>query len=242
MPYLILGLALLIGFVLLAQGITNVDPRSLARTLKWSGAALSGALVGYFLVTRQIEWAVSAAAVTLPLILRWGKWSRPTGGFGRTGGGRGRSSNVETRFLRMNLDHASGTLDGVVLTGAFVGRKLSELSDDELMALLRECRVGDDQSASVLEAYLDRTRGPDWRNAEPGGDSGRERQRRRARPGAATMSRDEAYRVLGLEPGASDEEIKEAYHRLMRHCHPDMGGSDYLAARLNDAKDVLLGG
>jgi DnaJ domain len=245
MPYLILGVALLIGFVLLAQGITNVDPRSLARTLKWSGAALSGALVGYLLVTRQIEWALSAVAVTLPLLLRWGRWSPMRGGFGRPGG-RTRSSNVETRFLRMNLDHATGTLDGVVLSGAFAGRKLSELGESELMELLRECRVGDDQSASVLEAYLDRTHGADWRRADPGGgtDTGSASggRRRRGPQPASAMTRDEAYKVLGLERGATPDEIKEAHRRLMRHCHPDMGGSDYLAARVNEAKDVLLDG
>jgi DnaJ domain len=241
MPYLILGIALLIGFVLLAQGVATVDPRSLARTLKWSGAALSGALVGYLLVTRQVEWALSVAALALPLILRWGKWSRANRTFGRSGGGRGRSSNVETRFLRMSLDHVTGTLDGVVLAGGFVGRKLSELTDAELMELLRECRVGDDQSASVLEAYLDRTRGPDWRTGAEGGEAPGGKGRRRTGRPESGMTRDEAYKVLGLEPGASAEEIKEAHRRLMRHCHPDMGGSDYLAARLNEAKDVLLG-
>lgn len=239
MPYLILGVALLIGFVLLAQGITNVDPRSLARTLKWSGAALSGALVGYLLVTRQIEWALSAAALAVPFLMRWGRWSGIGRGFGRQGGARTRSSNVETRFLRMSLDHASGTLDGVVLAGQFAGRKLSELGEAELMALLRECRVGDDQSASVLEAYLDRTRGADWRTADAGG-SGGAGGGHGARPGSG-MTRDEALEVLGLKPGATEDEIKEAHRRLMRHCHPDMGGSDYLAARLNEAKDVLLG-
>ncbi len=238
MPYLLLGLALLIGLVLVGHGVSSVDPRALARTLKWSGAALSGALVGYLLVTRQIEWAVSAAAVALPLILRWGRLSRP-GRFGRAGGGSRRSSNVETRFLRMSLDHATGTLDGMVVDGAFAGRKLSELTETDLFALLRECRVGDDQSASVLEAYLDRTRGPDWRASQPGdGDAGRGRGGAGAH--GAGMTREEAYRVLGLDPGASEEEIKAAHHRLMRHCHPDMGGSDYLAARLNEAKDVLL--
>ncbi len=239
MPYFILGVAVLVGLVLVGHGISNVDPRALARTLKWSGAALSGAVVGYLLVTRQIEWAVSAAAVALPLILRWGKWSRPRTGFGRAAGGGRRASNVETQFLRMTLDHATGTLDGTVVDGTFAGRKLSELSEAELFALLRECRVGDDQSASVLEAYIDRTRGPDWRNAA-GGEAGGGGRRNAGGRATGGMTREEAYRVLGLDPGASADAIKEAHHRLMRHCHPDMGGSDYLAARLNEAKDVLL--
>ncbi len=241
MPYLILAIAVLVGLGLVAHGLSGIDLRALARTLKWSGMAMTGGLVGYLLATRQFEWAISAAAVALPLILRWGKWSRPSPG-GRTrtaGGGRRRSSNVETAFLRMSLDHASGTLDGMVIAGSFAGRKLSELDEAELMALLRECRVGDDQSASVLEAYLDRTRGPDWRSASAGEAGGGGGGAARA---SSAMSREEAYQVLGLEPGASPEAVKAAHHRLMRHCHPDMGGSDYLAARLNEAKDVLLRG
>ena len=55
------------------------------------------------------------------------------------------------------------------------------------------------------------------------------------------MSRDEALRILGLESGASPDEIKSAYHRLMAALHPDKGGSTYLAAKLNEAKDRLLG-
>jgi DnaJ homolog subfamily C member 19 len=60
-----------------------------------------------------------------------------------------------------------------------------------------------------------------------------------ARSGA--MTRDEAYEVLGLHPGASEPEIKEAHRRLMRGAHPDAGGSDWLAARINQARDILLG-
>ncbi len=63
--------------------------------------------------------------------------------------------------------------------------------------------------------------------------------RRSAEP-AGRMTRAEAYQVLGLKPGASEEEIRAAYHRLMRAAHPDAGGSDWLAARINQARDVLL--
>ncbi len=60
-------------------------------------------------------------------------------------------------------------------------------------------------------------------------------------PTRAPMSPGEAYQVLGLEPGASPEMIKDAYKRLMKKMHPDQGGTNYLAARINEAKDVLLG-
>ena len=62
----------------------------------------------------------------------------------------------------------------------------------------------------------------------------------RAAAGSA-MTREEAYAVLGLQPGASEAEIRAAYRRLMRLAHPDGGGSDWLAARINRARDVLLG-
>ncbi len=55
------------------------------------------------------------------------------------------------------------------------------------------------------------------------------------------MTRQEAYEVLGLAPGASEVDIRAAHHRLMRTAHPDAGGSDWLAARVNMARDVLLG-
>ena len=54
------------------------------------------------------------------------------------------------------------------------------------------------------------------------------------------MSAAEALQVLGLEPGASREEITAAHKKLMQRIHPDKGGSSYLASRINQAKDLLL--
>ena len=142
----------------------------------------------------------------------------------------GQTSEVETEFLRMRLDHDTGEMDGTVLQGRHEGRTLRGLGLPELLELLDECR-GDRQSMAVLQAYLDRVH-EDWRS------------HRRAPPGGSSdgMSEEEARAVLGVGPDATREEIVQAHRRLMQRLHPDRGGSDYLAAKLNAAKDLLLGG
>jgi DnaJ domain len=73
------------------------------------------------------------------------------------------------------------------------------------------------------------------RNRQPGASTAQPPPNRRG-----TMTRDEAYQVLGLGPGASKAEIRAAHRRLMRGAHPDVGGSDWLASRVNEARDILL--
>jgi hypothetical protein len=150
-------------------------------------------------------------------------------------------SNVRTDFLEVRLDHETGELDGDVLQGAYAGRQLSAMSMDELLDLLRAFPADDRKSALLLEAYLDR-RCPDWRTRSVGDDAGAGATQDDGAVAAGAMSREDAYRVLGLKPGASEAAIKEAYHRLIASVHPDRGGSSFLAAQVNRAKDVLLGG
>ncbi|MGE3481056.1 MAG: DnaJ domain-containing protein [Gammaproteobacteria bacterium] len=159
-----------------------------------------------------------------------------TGRAGGAGAQAGRSSQVESRYVRMSLNHASGEIDGVVLAGGLKGRRLSELSLAQAVELWRECRAQDEESARLIQAYLDRVHGEAWHaqaGADPAGGGGA--------ASADAMSRGEAYEILGLESGASDQEIITAHRRLMQKFHPDRGGSDYLAARINQAKDLLLG-
>ena len=147
----------------------------------------------------------------------------------------GQTSEISTRFLRMTLDHDSGEMHGEVLMGRFSGRRLDELELEQLVALWQDCRRDDAQSAAVLEAYLDRAHGEAWREmAGIGSGEGA------AAAAGGAMTRDEAYNILGLEPGATAEAIREAHRRLMRQVHPDHGGSNYLAAKINEAKDLLL--
>lgn len=242
MSYFILGVALLAGLLLAGRWFAEADPKTLAKAFKWLLFGLIGAVFLYFVVSGRLLLALAALPALLPWVLRFRSMARTARNFSRMaaaggggGAGRGQASQVETRFLRMSLDHDSGAMDGEVIEGAFSGRRLSQLTLAELVALLQTCAQADPPSVQVLEAYMDRVHA-DWRTQAAGASAG-------PGPGAqGTMSRDEAFQILGLEAGAGAEEIKAAYHRLMAGLHPDHGGSTYLASKLNQAKDLLLGG
>jgi DnaJ domain len=231
LPYFLLGLALLVGGLLSVRWFVNAEPAQVAKALRWS-LVVAAVVVGLFLILagRQVL-AIFLLPALLPLLLRSrALWRRAKSAAGPS---PGRTSEVTTRFLRMVLDHDTGEMNGTILEGTFAGRGLAQLDKTELMPLWRECRAADAQSAAVLEAYLDRTLGEDWREAA-GAAAGGE-------GGAEGMSRQDAYEILGLEPGASDSDIRDAHRRLMQKVHPDHGGSNYLAAKINRAKELLLG-
>ncbi len=236
--YFILGIALLIGFILLSNWFVTAETKSVAKVIKIVAVILGILFVIYLLVSGRWSLLPAILFVLLPWINRLRSVFRGLGGlglgggFGRTNPSPGQASSVDTRFLRMRLDHDSGEMDGDVIEGQFTGRRLGEMSFDELVSLLRECFTADAQSARVLETYLDRIHGPDWRDRAGAREPG---------AGSASMTEDEAYEILGLEPGAGADAIKEAYHRLIGRLHPDKGGSTYLAAKLNQAKELLLG-
>lgn len=146
------------------------------------------------------------------------------------------ASTIRTRYLSMRLDHATGALDGCVLDGPFKGRQLGELDLDDLLRMLELYRDSDAQSAAVLESYLDREHGDDWRERVEG-QSGIGK----APPSSGRLSDAEARSILGVDANANAEAIRAAHRRLMQRLHPDRGGSDYLAAQINAAKRTLLG-
>lgn len=147
------------------------------------------------------------------------------------------SSTIRTRYLDMSLDHASGGMDGQVLDGPFSGKQLSQLKLDELLRLLETYRALDRDSAEVLEAYLDRERDPTWRDTDSEAVGAEGGSVLRSGP----MSRQEALAILGLPDDADADAVREAHRRLMMRLHPDKGGSDYLASKINAAKAVMLG-
>ncbi|OEY67527.1 DnaJ domain-containing protein [Marinobacter sp. X15-166B] len=161
-------------------------------------------------------------------------------GRGDPGATAGNQSHVASEILSMTLDHDSGTMSGTVLKGPMAGRALADLGEDEFITLLRYCRAHDEDSARLLESYLDRRFGDSWRADDPGGDDA-EHQDHNPQGGGGPLTESEALDILGLAPGASREEIIQAHRRLMQKMHPDRGGSNYLAARVNEAKDRLLG-
>lgn len=145
----------------------------------------------------------------------------------------GQTSKVATSLLAMELDHDSGRMDGSVLAGPYKGRRLSSLTLAEAQRLHAEAAGTADQSRALLEAWIERTH-PEWREAW--------NSTARAQPPgpSAKMTKPEALAILGLKDGATADEVRAAHRRLMKAAHPDLGGSDYLAAKINEAKEFLL--
>lgn len=164
-----------------------------------------------------------------------GSFGGGQGGLGGQGPQSGQShSTVRSAALEMELNHTTGEMNGVVLAGRHEGSELDRMAMEDLVAFADEIR-DDGESMALLEAYLDR-RSPGWREDaefDPGPGE-------RSAPRSGTMGEEEAYEILGLAPGASREDIQAAHRRLLKGMHPDRGGSTFLAAKINEAKDVLL--
>lgn len=242
--FLLIALLLLITSFSLYV-FTRIQPATLARAIK-AFTATFGALAGTgLLLTGRFGLAiitVSAAIMALRALRTSGAgyqgWSSGRGAGSSEQARPGKSSEVVTDMLAMTLDHQTGDLDGDVLKGAFAGRSLGSLGLQDLLHLLMECQRDDPRSVPLLETYLDRQQ-PDWRQHVGEGGADGEHQHRGQAPNA-DMDRETACSILNVSPTASVEEIKNAHRRLMNKLHPDHGGSSYLAAQLNLAKDVLL--
>jgi len=229
MPTALLGILALILLLWALNGFIRTDPRLAARVLKTSAgiAALVGAVV--FVALERFGIALPLGVAGLVLL---GLWPGSIGFGRRARKSPGQLSRVRSAFLEMELDHDSGAVRGRILAGRLEGTSLDAVSVATLVGLLTEI---DEESRDLLATYLDR-RDPGWRehaqaDATAGGSS---------TPRSGPMTQEEAYQILGLEPGASADEIGRAHRTLMKKLHPDQGGSTYLAARINEAKDVLL--
>lgn len=229
--FLIIALAAIVALVLRIFLVT--PPSALVAGLRRGlGVLLLGGAVGLMAI-RQFALAVPLAAVGFAVLSR-------SGFFGIGGSGAPRSSgnvsSVRSAGLDMQLDHESGAMTGQVLAGRHEGKMLSELEFEALLEVMDDF-AADTESIRLLEGYLDRVH-PGWREDPQAGGS----DRSGPSPGTIGMSADEAYEILGISSGSSETEIREAHRRLIKQVHPDRGGSTALAAKINEAKDKLLGG
>lgn len=235
MPAVFLALVILVVFALGIAWFLRARPSALAKILRIVLVVVGGLGIGIFLIfglrflPGLLPELFGLAGLLVTGLIARALRNRPSGGFSSPG--RGQRTEVRTSFLQAWIDHGSGDVGGTVLAGRFAGRTLDALSDVELLELRGEC-AADPDSLRVLEAYLDRRLGADWRT----------KQQAPPRGPRTDMTREEALAVLGLKEGVTADEIRAAYRRLIQRMHPDVGGSADLAARINRAKDVLLGG
>jgi hypothetical protein len=234
MPRLILLLAIAAVVYILARRIAGLPPHrrrseylklgagvavvavvllTLAGKMHWVGAALTGLLV--------------AGRQALPLLIRLFPM---LASLKSRGAASPKQSTVSTAILRMHLDHETGSLCGEVLEGPFKDWRLDEMDREQLEELREYCVTRDPESLQLLEGYLE----------QRFADASRGEEQQEQPASADGMSRKEALEILGLGEGADHDAVVTAHRKLMQKLHPDRGGSDYLAAKINQAKDLLL--
>ena len=240
---------MVIAALWLLRWFLKTPPSQIAGWLKGALIYIGVGLLVLLAVSGRLNWVipligamVAVFARSLPHLLRYAPllhrlWIQLQTRGSSSANEASDQSTVEARFIRMQLDHQTGELDGQVLEGRFTGKYLHEIPLDQLVEFYKACMAKDQESAQLVEAYLDRVHGTEWKEMFRD-DDGRGWSASTER---GPMNKDEAFRILGLRPGASDDAVKQAHRRLIQKLHPDRGGSDYLAAKINQAKDVLLG-
>ena len=238
MPTLIAGAVAVLLLYSLLQMFRAANPVVLARGIKIGGGIVALAVAAFTGLKGELAVAIPIGIFGAGL-LGWSPFG--ASGFPNIGGmfaglgskrSAGQASRVRSQYLDMTLDHDSGELSGQIVAGPHAGRSLGEFDLPELTAMVSGF---DAESVSLLESYLDR-RFPAWRQNAQGNAAGGERRA----ASSGKMTDEEAYQILGLQPGAGRDEIGRAHRALMKKLHPDQGGSTYLAARVNEAKDTLL--
>src|SRR3954466_4559378 len=236
MATLIAGVVAVIVLYSLLQMFRAANPVVLARGIKLGGGVIALAVAAFTGLRGEL-------AVAIPLgifgagLLGWSPFGQS--GFSSIGGlfggrqrSQGQASRVRSPYLDMSLDHDSGALSGQIVDGPHAGRSLDEFDLAQLVAM---SATFDAESRPLLKSYLAR-RFPAWRQNAQGDAAGGQRRA----TASGKMTDEEAYQILGLQPGAGRDDISRAHRALMKKLHPDQGGSTYLAARVNEAKDILL--
>jgi DnaJ domain len=228
MPTLFLGLVVVVLLFLAVKWFSKVDPKQTARVLRYMGGGAALLLAVFLLMRGQIGAALSIGLFGLGVLGYVSLWPASFGG--RTQKATGQVSRARTAFLEMELEHDTGLMRGRILNGKHQGAALDDLDVKMLIGLVGEM---DEDSRRLLTAYLDR-REPHWREHAADTQENRSHTRRNEK-----MTNDEAYQILGIQPGATAEEVARAHRSLIKKLHPDQGGSTYLAAKINEAKEVL---
>lgn len=237
MQFFLLGIIALLLVLWALNRFAVANPAQLARHLRITGglaALAAGGVLGLRGLMGYAIWLIGAGVWMLMGNVR-PAWLGQGAGHGAS-----QTSRVTTDHLDAELDHASGALHAEIRKGPHAGRRLDELRPAEVAALWQEWQFTDPPSAQILETWLDRAH-PTWRDdaARRGGTS----NGGGSRAGSGTgMSRKTALEILGLGPGASEDDIRRAHRELMMKVHPDRGGSHALAAQINSAKETLLDG
>lgn len=270
MQWLLVGIALFVGVGFFIRWMTEAEPKDIRKIGMIVVIALLVIFAGWMLLTGKLAVMAGALAAAVPFLIRvlklgfllpllrkifgLSRRTAPPGGFGQQGGGAGKKSEIRTDYLYMLLDLETGQMQGSVHSGAYAGADLDSLGLDDLRLLYVQCCGAVDQSQAVLEAYFDRR--PDcagwqaWPKTNKG-DNGtyagggdhtenESGQNNNGNSAAGDMTADAARKILDVASDATREEINRAYKQQIKTVHPDHGGSDYLASRLNAARSLLL--
>jgi hypothetical protein len=230
MPKIILILALLIGVWYWWSYLRKLT-KDKTRPFLWkTGFWLVLGIASYLVLTGRMHWLGAGLAALVPLVrsvILWGFRAAPL--MRLLGRFKSTPSQFRTSSLVVTINFANGQITGEITTGDLAGKQLSELSTDEIEKLSQKLKETDKESYVLLQAYLMRIGTTDEQTANNfKSDSYRD------------ISKAEAYEVLGISADSSQEEVIKAHKRLMQRLHPDRGGSDYLAAKINAAKDLLI--
>lgn len=242
--------AVLLAYVIL-KALYRKNPQLFAKKIRYAAMIAGVTALILLAVTGRLHWLFALLAGLVPLASRIVGLLRIIPlvqsirsalgggvGLGAFGPKSGKTSQVQSLYLRMDLDHDSGEVKGEVLQGDFAGRKLETLDLSDLIRLLVQYQQQDRDSALLLQTFLDRRHGPEWRQQFAGGGQTENGQNTASQ---SSITRAEALEILGLDDSATGKEIVQAHRRLMQRFHPDRGGSNYLAAKINAAKELLLG-
>ncbi|MCW9014139.1 MAG: DnaJ domain-containing protein [Gammaproteobacteria bacterium] len=238
MPRILLLLLLVAALLLLFYRFRGLTSARKKQVLKYLLILLVVAVFAGLAITGRLSWLFALVASVIPLIPRIIAWLvrilpslQPLLKYFKISRKADNQPQMETRYLRVTLNEKTRDMEGVVVRGVFRGRLLQSLSIDELLRLLDECSHSDVESVALLMAFMDRYH-HGWRKQQGAQGNGH--------ASTGNMTRQEAREILQVSESATEKEIIEAHRRLIQKLHPDRGGSDYLAAKINQAKETLL--